>query len=79
MIMDIEQIQQIIEWCCWPPKGIRGVGYSRANLYGKYFDSYKDEAQMPIVIAQIEHIKTVENLESILSVDSLDATIIGPL
>ena len=78
MIMDIEQIQQIIEWCCWPPKGIRGVGYSRANLYGKYFDSYKDEAQMPIVIAQIEHIKTVENLESILSVDSLDATIIGP-
>ena len=78
MIMDAEQLEQIINWCCWPPKGIRGVGYSRANLYGKHFESYKKEAQAPLVIAQIEHIKAVENLEPILSVDGLDATIIGP-
>jgi len=78
MIMEAEQLEQIINWCCWPPKGIRGVGYSRANLYGKHFDSYKDEAQAPLIIAQIEHIKAVNNLESILSVGGLDATIIGP-
>jgi len=78
MIMDAEQLEQIINWCCWPPKGIRGVGYSRANLYGKHFDSYKDEAQSPLIIAQIEHIQAVENLESILCVEGLDATIIGP-
>jgi len=78
MIMEAEQLEQVINWCCWPPKGIRGVGYSRANLYGKHFESYKNEAQTPIIIAQIEHIKAFENLESILSVDGLDATIIGP-
>ena len=78
MIMDAEQLEQIINWCCWPPKGIRGVGYSRANLYGKNFDSYRNEAQAPLIIAQIEHIKAVDNLESILSVGGLDATIIGP-
>lgn len=78
MIMDAEQLEQIIKWCCWPPKGIRGVGYSRANLYGKHFDPYKDEAQSPLIVAQIEHIQAVENLESILRVEGLDATIIGP-
>jgi 2-dehydro-3-deoxyglucarate aldolase len=78
MIMEAEQLEQIINWCCWPPKGIRGVGYSRANLYGKHFDSYKYEAQAPLIIAQIEHINAVDNLESILGVGGLDATIIGP-
>lgn len=78
MIMEAEQLEKVINWCCWPPKGIRGVGYSRANLYGKHFDSYKKEARIPLVIAQIEHIKAVDNLESILGVDGLDAIIIGP-
>jgi len=78
MIMDAEQLEKIINWCCWPPAGVRGVGYSRANLYGKHFDEYKDEAQSPLIIAQIENIKAIDNLESILSVDGLDATIIGP-
>jgi len=78
MIVDAHQLETIISWCCWPPKGTRGVGYSRANLYGKYFDEYQNEAQAPLVIAQIEHINAIENLESILSVEGLDATIIGP-
>jgi 2-dehydro-3-deoxyglucarate aldolase len=78
MIVDAHQLETIISWCCWPPKGTRGVGYSRANLYGKYFDEYENEAQAPLVIAQIEHINAIENLESILSVEGLDATIIGP-
>ena len=78
MIIDAHQLETIISWCCWPPKGTRGVGYSRANLYGKYFDEYENEAQAPLVIAQIEHINAIENLESILSVEGLDATIIGP-
>jgi 2-dehydro-3-deoxyglucarate aldolase len=78
MITEANQLEQVINWSCWPPKGRRGVGFSRANLYGRYFDSYKKESQSPLIIAQIEHIKAIENLESILNVDGLDATIIGP-
>ena len=78
MIMAAEKLKEIISWCCWPPTGIRGVGYSRANLYGKHFDEYKAEAQNPFIVAQVEHIQAVENLEAILSVPGLDATIIGP-
>jgi 2-dehydro-3-deoxyglucarate aldolase len=77
IIMDAEQLEEVISFCCWPPMGERGVGYSRANLYGKHFDKYKDEAQAPLVIAQIEHINVLDNLESILSVAGLDATLIG--
>ena len=78
MITEANQLEQVINWSCWPPKGRRGVGFSRANLYGRYFESYKKESQSPLIIAQIEHIKAIENLESILNVDGLDATIIGP-
>ena len=63
MILDSKQLKKIISWCCWPPKGIRGVGYSRANLFGKHFKNYREEAQMPLLVAQIEHINAVNNLE----------------
>jgi 2-dehydro-3-deoxyglucarate aldolase len=54
------------------------VGFSRANLFGKNFDEYAIEAQQPFLVAMIEDIKAVEELESILKVDGLDAILIGP-
>jgi 2-dehydro-3-deoxyglucarate aldolase len=54
------------------------VGFSRANLFGKHFDVYREEAQAPLLVAMIEHIRAVENLGEILSVEGLDAILIGP-
>jgi len=78
MIENAEQLKMVRNACCWPPVGTRGVGFSRANLFGKNFESYKKEAQSPLLIAQIEHINAVNNLEEILQVDGLDAIIVGP-
>jgi len=78
MIENAEQLKMVQRACCWPPIGTRGVGFSRANLFGKNFDKYKEEAQSPLLIAQIEHINAVNNLEEILQVGGLDAIIIGP-
>ncbi len=78
MIETADQLEIIKKSCCWPPSGNRGVGYSRANLFGKYFDEYNVEAQSPIIVAQIEHINAVNNLEEIIKVEGLDAIIIGP-
>ena len=78
MIESAEQLKMVRYACCWPPIGARGVGFSRANLFGKNFDSYKKEAQSPLLIAQIEHINAVNNLDEILQVDGLDAIIVGP-
>ena len=78
MIKSAEQLAMVRNACCWPPVGTRGVGFSRANLFGKNFDSYKKEAQSPLLIAQIEHINAVNNLDEILQVNGLDAIIVGP-
>ena len=78
MIESAEQLAVIRDACRWPPAGTRGVGFSRANLFGKYFDEYNKEAQEPLLIAQIEHINAVNNLENILKVDGLDAIMVGP-
>lgn len=78
MIESAEQLAAVRDACCWPPSGTRGVGFSRANLFGKYFDAYREEAQAPLLIAMIEHIDAIENLEEILMVEGLDAILIGP-
>jgi len=72
------ELVEIISYCAWPPRGKRGVGFSRANLYGKYFDQYRDEAQEPLIVAQIENILAIEDLEQIVKVDGLDAVCLGP-
>ncbi|MBU0764971.1 MAG: 2,4-dihydroxyhept-2-ene-1,7-dioic acid aldolase [Proteobacteria bacterium] len=78
MVESAEQLKEVRDECCWPPAGKRGVGFSRANLFGKYFKEYAAEAQAPLLAAMIEHIRAVENLEDILKVEGLDAVLIGP-
>ena len=78
MIKNAEQLELVKKTCCWPPAGIRSVGFSRANLFGKYFDQYADEAQSPILVAMIEHADSINNLKQILQVEGLDAIFIGP-
>ena len=39
-VRSADQMKKIVDWCSWPPTGHRGVGFSRANLFGKYFESY---------------------------------------
>lgn len=62
----------------YPPRGHRGVGLSRAQGYGLDFDAYRGRATRTFVAVQVEHIDAVEHLEDILSVDGVDAFIVGP-
>jgi len=63
----------------YPSRGRRGVGLSRAQAYGVGFDRYCEWLeQSAVVIAQIEHIDAVADAESILTVDGIDAYIVGP-
>ncbi len=78
MVESAEQLLDVRDACRWPPAGARGVGFSRANLFGKHFDAYRAEAQAPFLVAMIEHINAVDNLEDILAVDGLDSVLIGP-
>ena len=63
----------------YPPLGNRGVGLARAQRYGFNFEEYADTINNETrVIAQIEHIDAINNLEDIITVDGIDGTIIGP-
>ena len=73
-----KQLEFLIMSCKWPPNGLRGVGFSRANLYGENFVNYKEEASQPLVVGMIETKLGLENIKEILSVQGLDAILIGP-
>lgn len=73
-----EEIESIIEKTFYPPIAKRGVGFSRANRFGKKFNDYKSKQKDLIVIAMIESQKGYENLEDILSAKHLSGIFIGP-
>ena len=78
MIENKDQLQRIISACNFIPKGNRGVGFNRSNLYGKNLDQYIKFSSRPLIVAQIETFTAFENIEEILSVKGLDAIFIGP-
>ncbi len=80
MIKTREDIDLASDFIYYPPKGKRGVGLNRAHKYGIDFNKYKkylDETNV-VLIAQIEHIDSVNNLDSILQNKNLDGILVGP-
>jgi 2-keto-3-deoxy-L-rhamnonate aldolase RhmA len=74
-----DEARQVVEWCKYPPRGVRGVGLARAQGYGLDFASYVESANHDIaVIIQAEHIDAVNNIEDIVKVEGIDAIFIGP-
>ena len=77
MIESAAQLRQAIAWAHYPPRGQRGVGYSRANLWGQDFDGYRNSFD-PFIVAQIEHVGAVRAIPEILQLPGLDALMVGP-
>lgn len=79
MVNNEEDAKKAVSYAKYPPIGKRGVGLYRAQNYGLGFEEYKKWVnEEMVIIAQIEHIEAVENIDSILKVDGIDGTIIGP-
>lgn len=74
-----EELEEAVSWSYYPPHGTRGVGYSRANLFGKRFEEcIPTDSKELVIVAQIEQVKAIGSLDKILTVDQLDAIIVGP-
>ena len=79
MVCSKEDALQAVNYAKYPPQGKRGVGLYRASGYGAKFEEYKKWVDEELVIiAQIEHINAVNNIKSIIQVDGIDGTFIGP-
>ena len=74
-----EDAKKAVDAVKYPPNGKRGVGLYRAQNYSLDLESYREwNKKESIVIVQIEDIKAINNLESILDVEGVDGLIVGP-
>ena len=74
-----EDAKNAVDAVKYPPIGTRGVGLFRAQNYSLDLDTYqKWNENESIVIVQIEDIKAIDNLESIIEVEGIDGFIVGP-
>jgi len=79
MVNSAEDALKAVAAVRYPPAGIRGVGLARAQGYGARFDEYCEWLkESAVVVAQVEHIDAVNNLEAIIEVEGIDALIVGP-
>jgi 2-dehydro-3-deoxyglucarate aldolase len=87
MIESFAQLDAAISSALYPGgkgcnSGTRGVGFSRANMYGRdlalHIEPQTGRSREIIIVAQIEHINAVNELDAIFSHPRLDAYMIGP-
>ena len=78
MVNTKEDAQKAVDAVRYPPEGKRGVGLARAQGYGFDFKNYLYKQKNIKIILQIEHINAINNLESILAIEGINGTIIGP-
>ncbi|MHC4442925.1 MAG: HpcH/HpaI aldolase family protein [Planctomycetota bacterium] len=80
MVKTAQEAQAAVRQAKYPPTGVRGFGYSKANMHGIDFDRYINNANDQIaMIMQIEHIDAMANLDAILEIQGVDGLFIGPL
>lgn len=87
MIESSNQLVKAIEESLYPggtecTNGTRGVGFARANAYGVELAAQMEPGHGTgreiVLVAQIEHIRAINELEAIFSHPRLDAYMVGP-
>lgn len=80
-IRTVEDIEKIRQYSLYPPKGRRGCGPSRIWDYGDsigQLGTKEDINYATNVVAQIETVEAVKNIEDIVNTDFIDMFFIGP-
>ena len=74
-VEDAYMLREIKHKMTYPPTGLRGVGFNRANGYGKYFSNYL--MLKPVIVPMIENVTAIPELGHICN-EGVDAVMIGP-
>src|SRR5713101_2882001 len=80
LVRTAEDVRLAVAACRYPPEGIRGYGPRRANGFGRLRgpEYCRLANETIIIVAQIEHIEAVRNLDEILAVPGLTSITVGP-
>ena len=74
-----EQAKFAVQAAKYPPMGVRGYSFCRANDWGVSFaEDVKTANEQTAVIVMIESRQGVENIDAIVAVEGVDAVFIGP-
>jgi 2-dehydro-3-deoxyglucarate aldolase len=68
----------VVSWATYPPAGTRSVGLSRNTLLGYRLAEAMRDVSTPAVIAQIEDVDGLANIDEICSTPGLAGVFIGP-
>ena len=80
MVDTVQQAREIIAATRYPPQGVRGVGagLGRASRWSNQADYLKNANAGIRLVMQIESKLALQNLESIVALDEVDAVFFGP-
>jgi len=76
-----EQVERIIENTHYPPVGVRGCSVPKGHNNFRTQDLWEFTEQANrenMIILQIERKKAIENIEALVSVEGVDAVVLGP-
>ncbi|HAF63137.1 MAG TPA: aldolase [Anaerolineaceae bacterium] len=77
-----EQVERIVEYTHYPPVGSRGLSVTKGhnNFLPQDVWEFTEQANREnMIILQIERKKAVEDIEELVSVEGVDAVVLGPV
>ena len=75
----VEEVEEAVRDCRYPPEGRRGIGGERATVWGQCLSEHANEAnENVLVIPLIESINAIPNVASMCKVDGIDLFFFGP-
>jgi 2-keto-3-deoxy-L-rhamnonate aldolase RhmA len=78
-IKDLDHARLVSAAAKYPPRGSRGMGYSRIQAYGPTDDAWIDhQNDSTICYAMIETLGALQSCEAIAGLDCVDGLFIGP-
>lgn len=80
-ISSVEDAEQAVQSCRYPPRGVRGFGPIRGVRFSaREIEDYLVKVNSEImVILQIEHINAVNQINEILEIPGIDSIVPGPM
>ena len=75
----VEEVEEAIRDCRYPPEGRRGIGGERATAWGQCLSEHAAEANENVLIVPlIESIAAIPNVATMCEVDGIDLFFFGP-
>ena len=75
----VEEVEEAVRDCRYPPEGRRGIGGERATAWGQCLSEHAAEANENVLIVPlIESIAAIPNVATMCEVDGIDVFFFGP-